>query len=45
MSLNKSIKIALNRSLGLVFFIVATPIGLIMRFLGKDLLKIKFKEI
>ena len=31
--------------MGIVFFIVVTPIGLIMRFLGKDLLKIKFKEI
>ena len=27
--------------MGIVFFIVVTPIGLIMRFLGKDLLRIK----
>ena len=27
--------------MGLVFFLVVTPIGLIMRFLGKDLLRIK----
>ena len=26
--------------MGVVFFIVVTPVGLIMRFLGKDLLKI-----
>ena len=26
--------------MGIVFFIVVTPIGLIMRFLGKDLLRI-----
>ena len=27
--------------MGIVFFMVVTPIGLIMRFLGKDLLRIK----
>ena len=27
--------------MGVVFFMVVTPIGLIMRFLGKDLLRIK----
>ena len=27
--------------MGVVFFIVVTPVGLIMRFLGKDLLRIK----
>lgn len=26
--------------MGIVFFIVVTPVGLIMRFLGKDLLRI-----
>ena len=27
--------------MGVVFFMVVTPVGLIMRFLGKDLLRIK----
>ena len=27
--------------MGIVFFMVVTPVGLIMRFLGKDLLRIK----
>ena len=32
--------------MGVVFFIVVTPIGLILRFLGKDLLRInKSKSI
>tara|TARA_B100000900_G_C20142534_1_gene538542 strand:+ start:179 stop:547 length:369 start_codon:yes stop_codon:yes gene_type:complete len=28
--------------MGLIFFLVVTPIGLIMRMLGKDLLNLKF---
>ena len=31
--------------MGVVFFIVVTPIGLIMRFLGKDLLRINKNKI
>ena len=31
-------------AMGVVFFIVITPIGLIMRFLGKDLLRISKSE-
>ena len=30
--------------MGIIFFFVVTPIGLIMRLLKKDLLKIKFSE-
>ena len=30
--------------MGVVFFMVVTPVGLIMRFLGKDLLKISKSE-
>jgi len=28
--------------MGIIFFLVVTPIGLIMRFLGKDVLNLKF---
>ena len=31
-------------AMGVVFFIVITPVGLIMRFLGKDLLRISKSE-
>ena len=31
--------------MGIVFFIVVTPIGLIMRFLGKDLLRINKNKL
>ena len=31
--------------MGVIFFIVVTPIGLIMRFLGKDLLRINKNKI
>ena len=30
--------------MGIIFFFVVTPIGLIMRLLGKDLLNLKFNE-
>ena len=30
--------------MGLVFFIVITPIGIVMRLLGKDLLNIKYSN-
>ena len=30
--------------LGIIFFLVVTPIGLIMRLLGKDLLNLKFNK-
>jgi hypothetical protein len=30
--------------MGLIFFFVVTPIGLLMRLLGKDLLNLKFKK-
>ena len=30
--------------MGIIFFLVVTPIGLIMRLLGKDLLNLKFNE-
>ena len=30
---------------GIVFFIVVTPIGLIMRFLGKDMLRINKNKL
>ena len=30
--------------MGVIFFLVVTPIGLIMRLLGKDLLNLKFNE-
>ena len=30
--------------MGIIFFLVVTPIGLIMRLLGKDLLKLKFSS-
>ena len=31
--------------MGIVFFIIVTPIGLIMRFLGKDLLRVNKNKI
>ena len=30
--------------MGIIFYLVVTPIGLIMRILGKDLLKLKFNK-
>jgi hypothetical protein len=30
--------------MGIIFFLVVTPIGLIMRLLGKDLLNLKFNK-
>jgi hypothetical protein len=30
--------------MGIIFFIVVTPIGLIMRLFNKDLLKLKFNN-
>ena len=30
--------------MGIIFFLVVTPIGLIMRLLGKDLLNLKYSE-
>ena len=30
--------------MGIVYFLVVTPIGILMRFLGKDLLKLKDKK-
>ena len=30
--------------MGIIFFLVVTPIGLIMRLLGKDLLNLKFNN-
>jgi large-conductance mechanosensitive channel len=30
--------------MGIIFFLVVTPIGLIMRILGKDLLNLKFNN-
>ena len=30
--------------LGIIFFLVVTPIGLLMRLLGKDLLNLKFEK-
>ena len=30
--------------MGIVFFIIITPIGLFMRLIGKDLLQIKFSK-
>ena len=30
--------------MGIIFFLVVTPIGIIMQILGKDLLKIKFSK-
>ena len=30
--------------MGIIFFLVVTPIGLIMRLLGKDLLNLKFSD-
>ena len=30
--------------MGIIFFLVVTPIGLIMRLLGKDLLNLKYNE-
>ena len=30
--------------MGIIFFLVVTPIGLIMRILGKDLLKLKYNN-
>ena len=31
--------------MGIIFFLVVTPIGLIMRLLGKDVLNLKYREI
>ena len=31
--------------MGVIFFLVVTPIGLLMRLLGKDLLNLKFRDI
>ena len=30
--------------MGIIFFLVVTPIGLIMKFLGKDLLNLKYNK-
>ena len=30
--------------MGVIFFIVVTPIGILMRFLNKDLLNLKFNR-
>jgi hypothetical protein len=30
--------------MGIIFFLVVTPIGLIMRFIGKDILNLKFND-
>ena len=30
--------------MGIIFFLVVTPIGLIMRLLGKDLLNLRYNE-
>tara|TARA_B100000989_G_scaffold110244_1_gene80858 strand:- start:1150 stop:1416 length:267 start_codon:yes stop_codon:yes gene_type:complete len=30
--------------MGIIFYLVVTPIGLLMRILGKDLLKLKFNN-
>ncbi len=30
--------------MGIIFFLVVTPIGLIMRFMGKDLLNLKYNK-
>ena len=30
--------------MGIIFFLVVTPIGLLMRLLNKDLLNLKFKN-
>ena len=30
--------------MGIIFFLVVTPIGLIMRFIGKDILNLKFNN-
>ena len=30
--------------MGLIFFLVVTPIGILMRILGKDLINLKFKK-
>ena len=30
--------------MGIIFFLVVTPIGLLMRFLQKDLLNLKFNK-
>jgi large-conductance mechanosensitive channel len=30
--------------MGFIFFIIVTPIGLLMRILGKDLLNLKFSD-
>ena len=40
----RNIKISSNRSFGIVFFIVVTPTGLIMRAFKKDLLNLKKKD-
>ena len=31
--------------MGIIFFLVVTPTGIIMRLLGKDLLNLKFRDI
>jgi len=30
--------------MGVIFFLIVTPIGLIMKFLGKDLLNLKYNN-
>jgi hypothetical protein len=30
--------------MGIIFFFVVTPIGVLMRFLGKDILNLKFNK-
>ena len=37
-------KIASPLIMGIIFFLVVTPIGLIMRLLGKDLLNLKYNK-
>ena len=37
-------KIASPLIMGIIFFLVVTPIGLIMRLLGKDLLNLKYNQ-
>ena len=37
-------KIVAPLVMGLIYFIIITPIGLFLRLIGKDLLKIKFSK-
>jgi hypothetical protein len=37
-------RILLSFFLGIVYFLILTPIGLLLRIFGKDLLKIKFSK-